>query len=361
MPRLPTALLIEAYREDPLLPLILKECRTLGSARNELRWLREHALRDSHSRSQLPAGSTLGWRTRLRFMCHQRSQGMPLQYIIGDQPFGDLEILCRRGVLIPRPETESYTYQAARLARQLAPVRIEEPKPPRQAKSLRILDLCTGTGCIALLLHSLLAPHFERLRILGVDKSATALRLAQKNVNHNRQCGLLGRRASTEVQFHGADILRQGEVEQIISQTLSTDKRFDETSRGTSECDLLISNPPYISDSEFRNGTTARSVRLFEPRHALVPPTSHLLPLVGRPEDIFFHRILNLSLWTRAKITVLECGDLMQARRVIEMYNTMASRDGFAAEIWPSSEYDLATNGFHPHDGSRCVIIRRYI
>lgn len=35
-------------------------------------------------------------------MCRRRSQGVPLQYILGDQPFGDLEILCQRGVLIPR-------------------------------------------------------------------------------------------------------------------------------------------------------------------------------------------------------------------------------------------------------------------
>lgn len=98
MPRLPTSLLLRAYQENPLLPLLLKECRSLESARNELRWLRERALRDTRQATRTRAG----WRTRLRAMCHKRSQGMPLQYILGDQPFGDLEILCRRGVLIPR-------------------------------------------------------------------------------------------------------------------------------------------------------------------------------------------------------------------------------------------------------------------
>jgi methylase of polypeptide subunit release factors len=106
MPRLPTSLLLKAYAENPLLPLLLKECRSLDSARNELRWLRERALRDAqeHSRQDRVTGTRLGWRTRLRAMCHKRSQGVPLQYILGDQPFGDLEILCRRGVLIPRCE-----------------------------------------------------------------------------------------------------------------------------------------------------------------------------------------------------------------------------------------------------------------
>lgn len=109
MPRIPTSLLLRAYREHPLLPLLLKECRTLDTARNELRWLRERALRDARQHSL--TRTRLGWRTRLRTMCHKRSQGVPLQYILGDQPFGELEILCRRGVLIPRCESQKSAYQ----------------------------------------------------------------------------------------------------------------------------------------------------------------------------------------------------------------------------------------------------------
>jgi methylase of polypeptide subunit release factors len=110
MPRLSTSLLLKAYQENTLLPLLLKECRSLDSARNELRWLRERALRDAQEHSHFRqdqdqvTGTHIGWRTRLRAMCHRRSQGVPLQYLLGDQPFGDLEILCRRGVLIPRCE-----------------------------------------------------------------------------------------------------------------------------------------------------------------------------------------------------------------------------------------------------------------
>lgn len=104
MPRIPPSLLIKAYNENSLLPLLIKECRSLDLARNELRWLRERALRDSQSPARLAGRTSLEWRTRLRSMCHRRSQGYPLQYILGDQPFGDLEILCRRGVLIPRSD-----------------------------------------------------------------------------------------------------------------------------------------------------------------------------------------------------------------------------------------------------------------
>lgn len=101
MPRLPFSLLRQVHRENPLLVLLLQECRSIDSARNELRWLRECALRDSQSPSRQNAWGR-GWRTRLKSMCERRSKGFPLQYILGDQPFGDLEILCKRGVFIPR-------------------------------------------------------------------------------------------------------------------------------------------------------------------------------------------------------------------------------------------------------------------
>lgn len=101
MPRIPSTLILRAYRNDPLLPMLLKECRTLDSARNELRWLREKAIALSET---VPHTGHRGshWRNRLQRMCAERAKGRPLQYILGDQPFGDLEILCRRGVLIPR-------------------------------------------------------------------------------------------------------------------------------------------------------------------------------------------------------------------------------------------------------------------
>ena len=91
MPRLTPVLLLHAYRLDALLPPLLRECRTLPSARNELRWLRERALSDTaESRRRGVAGGARapGWRSRLRSMVRERARGKPLQYILGDQPFG---------------------------------------------------------------------------------------------------------------------------------------------------------------------------------------------------------------------------------------------------------------------------------
>ncbi|KAJ5966052.1 hypothetical protein N7481_012766 [Penicillium waksmanii] len=404
MPRIRPSALIKAYRDNPLLPLLLKECRTLESARNELRWLREHALRTSQTRTRQqpePNPTRPEWKMHLISMCRQRSRGYPLQYILGDQPFGDLEILCRPGVLIPRPDTESYVIQAAKLVEQMAMTTAMSSESSStdkiDPKPLRILDLCTGTGCITLLLHALLSPRFKHLRVMGIDISSKALSLARKNLDHNLQQGLLTHRASTDIQFHRADVLGlptggggsgggddddEGipNVEKILSEY------FDQPGEtGTSEdapldlepgCDLLISNPPYISTSDFRNGTTARSVRLFEPKLALVPPppppqsrqSPTPTPAMGhvRPEDIFYRRILELSYKLRTKVTVLECGDIKQAGRVVEMHNFMAPerdrfQDHFDVQVWPNTEQDMAFYGFHHNEGSRCVIIQRGI
>ena len=370
-------MILKAHQENHLLPLLLKECRTIDSARNELRWLRERAVRDSQSLSR----SRSGWRTRLRSMCQLRSRGYPLQYILGDQPFGDLEILCKKGVLIPRyvhisqtailltnfprPETESYTYQAAKLVRQMALDSSDKSRPPSNARPLHVIDLCTGTGCIPLLLHALLAPHFQKLSITGIDISPLAMSLAQKNLEHNLQLGQLTPRASTDIHFHRGNVLGNGSDDSILSIDSILQPYYLESGSSladqTGGCDLLISNPPYISQSEFGNGTTARSVRLFEPKMALVPPSLVIGGEHGRPEDIFYHRILALALKLRAKITVLECGDIVQAKRVVALYETLASRESgqFSAEVWPSCEHDLLENGFHATDGSRSVIIRR--
>lgn len=100
MPRLSPFLLRNARGIHPLLPLLLRTCRDLQSARNELRWLREHVTSTCDS-DQVAS--------KLRAACLERSIGRPLQYILESQPFGDLDILCRPGVLIPRHVTFTAT------------------------------------------------------------------------------------------------------------------------------------------------------------------------------------------------------------------------------------------------------------
>jgi methylase of polypeptide subunit release factors len=74
-------------------PLLLPACRDLQSTANELRWIREHV--QAHPTS-VPPG------LRIWTLAEKRGKGVPLQYVLGTQPFGSLEIKCRPGVLIPR-------------------------------------------------------------------------------------------------------------------------------------------------------------------------------------------------------------------------------------------------------------------
>lgn len=104
MPRIPPTLLRRARCIDHLLPPLLPVCRDLPSAQNELRWLGEHA---ADVASKFRHGD--GKRLLLRYV-NRRSRGEPLQYILGTEFFGDLEIKCKPGVLIPRLVELSSTF-----------------------------------------------------------------------------------------------------------------------------------------------------------------------------------------------------------------------------------------------------------
>jgi methylase of polypeptide subunit release factors len=96
MPRIPPTLLRHARCLDRLLPSLLPVCRDLSSAQNELRWLGEHA-------AELASKQGLGKENRLiQGFVNRRARGEPLQYILGTEFFGELEIKCKPGVLIPR-------------------------------------------------------------------------------------------------------------------------------------------------------------------------------------------------------------------------------------------------------------------
>ena len=349
MPRLARSLLREARASHVLLPSLLRECRDLPSARNELRWLREHA----YEHHGLPEGCSntgnrpngLGllsaesavWKT-LKVNVSRRATGVPLQYIMGTQPFGNLEILCREGVLIPRPETEAYTTRLASI--------LENPQQEQifGTNDLRILDLCSGTGCISLLLHSLLKPASSRgtrnVDIVGIDLSDTALALAQENLQHNVGENLLHLSAARDLSY------RKGNVFDLRDELNKQPEDGHEMPilESNSRFDILVANPPYISRKDYLpGGTTTRSVRKYEPKLALVPDPA-LKPFAisqdNPPEtydgDTFYRPLLDLAQRVQAKIVILETGDHLQALRVrqmaIEMYRDEAQPS--YVEVW---------------------------
>ncbi|KAL2196349.1 S-adenosyl-L-methionine-dependent methyltransferase [Corynascus similis CBS 632.67] len=330
MPRLPPSLFWRARREiSPLAAQLLPACRDLESAANELRWIREHV---QDTKSAIP--NTL----RVWKLVDKRARGVPLQYVLGTQPFGDLEIKCRPGVLIPRPETEAYTLYLASI--------LSHSQPPNH--SLSILDLCTGTGCIPLLLlHSLLTNPSTRdipIHIHGVDISPHAVALARENQAYNTAVlHHLPPPSSSGVRYT-LDFTQQD----IFSPTFISQTR-------SPALDLLVSNPPYISPRDFATAT-ARAVRNYEPRLALVPGHQHHhLSSDGsspeneedaefgqrhgcRPEDIFYARLREIAAALRPRRVLVEVGGWEQAQRVVGLFLGGSGRSGDDAggnvEIW---------------------------
>jgi release factor glutamine methyltransferase len=159
----------------------------------------------------------------------QVEDNIPLQYLIGSVPFAACEILVEPPTLIPRQETEEWC------------VHLIEKLKKVGSTPLRILDLCTGSGCIALALAKAL-PSAE---IYASDISDTALALAHKNAEHNK---------INSVTFLSSDLL------QDIPATL----KFD----------IIISNPPYISSQEWEH--VDASVKEWEDPIALLAPDNGL-------------------------------------------------------------------------------------
>jgi len=166
---------------------------------------------------------------RLRDMVVRRGQREPLQHILGQVEFRDLMLKSDRRALIPRPETEELIDHALKLF------------PAEQA--VRVLDLGTGSGAIALAL----AAERPLWQVHAVDLSLDALALAQENAV---ACGLAER-----VQFH----------------------RSDWWSDVQGEYDLIVSNPPYLTEEEL--ATAEPEVKQFDPLTALVAPAAGLADL----------------------------------------------------------------------------------
>lgn len=211
-----------------------------------------------------------------------------------------------------------------------------------------------------------MASTFENLTILGVDVSSRAIKLARRNLIHNIRLGNLSGRAKTEVIFRQANVLDSPFsgiplLRDIIG--IRTSREAEEAISGAN-WDILISNPPYISPSCLVDGTTARSVRIHEPLQALVPSIN------GRPhisnmdsehvnqEDIFYPRLLSFAFSLGVKLAVFECGDLAQARRVVEMAHQM-TRQAQNDIRWGVSIWNGGLPEGADFTGARAVILEK--
>ena len=156
----------------------------------------------------------------------QRARGIPAQYITGHQEFWGMDFIVSPAVLIPRPETEHVIETVLRLVRDGSRT---SPGPVT-----RIVDVGTGSGCIALAL----AKELTHADVHATDVSPDALEIARANAARHQ----LDRR----VQFHQTDLLGGLPHDSF---------------------DFVVSNPPYVGESE--EDQVQLEVRKHEPRRAV--------------------------------------------------------------------------------------------
>ncbi|MFM9985720.1 MAG: peptide chain release factor N(5)-glutamine methyltransferase [Flavobacteriales bacterium] len=218
-----------------------------------------YSARESQNMTQLLFQHYLGW-DRLTLQLHQGDRlseseilqlqfalkrilkGEPIQYITKHAWFRGLDLIVGPGVLIPRPETE-----------ELVQLVLDEN---RQTKSPRILDIGTGSGCIALALK------FARpdAQLTAIDISTEALTIARKNAEN----------LNLKIEFVHADAL---------SAPMMSEK-----------FDVIVSNPPYVLESD--KGFMSDNVLNHEPHNALFVADNDPL--------LFYRNILN---WSRHLLT----------------------------------------------------------
>ncbi|KAG2172513.1 hypothetical protein INT44_002528 [Umbelopsis vinacea] len=212
---------------------LLNVCdQDMRHAQRELHWMLSH-VKDTSKKPNTTENLTFHDAQRLADMVKDRVEHhKPLQYILGSQPFCDLDIVTRPPTLIPRWETEEWVY------------RLLEHLKQHDGKR-RILDLCTGSGCIALAL----AQHLPQgtADIHAVDFSPSALSLARLNAE------LLSSQLTNVVNIEKMDVLNTNDFK------LGGD---------AAPFDLIVSNPPYVTHAEYAELTP--DVKEWEDRAALV-------------------------------------------------------------------------------------------
>jgi len=159
---------------------------------------------------------------QLRALVKHAGDHEPVAYLVGKTEFYSMELAVRPGCLIPRPETEMLVQHGIEFLRK------------REGQQ-SVLDLCTGSGCVA----AAIAHNFKNADITATDLSQNALDIAAENIAKH--------------QLTERITLCQGDLLTPVS---------------SGPFDLIVSNPPYVSEAEYE--ALNRNVKDYEPREALL-------------------------------------------------------------------------------------------
>ncbi len=197
-----------------------------GNPRLDAEVLLAHALQKSRIQLYTMYETPLseGQRATMRGLVKRRAAHEPVAYLVGHKEFFSLDFEVNQAVLVPRPETEILVMHAIEIARE-----------SYHDKPLSVIDLCTGSGCIAISVANTL----PRATLVATDISTEALEVAVRNAKKHQ--------VLERIDF------RQGDLFGALA--------VHET------CDLLISNPPYILTKDLEG--LEPDVREHEPIQAL--------------------------------------------------------------------------------------------
>jgi release factor glutamine methyltransferase len=214
----------------------------------------------------------------------RRAKREPLQHLIGNQEFWGREFLVTPDTLIPRPETEFIIEAALDLVHD-------------RNEMVRIIDLCTGTGCLAISL----AKELAGARVIATDTSEKALAVARENARRHDVAG--------RIRFFSGDLF--GPLEELDI-------------RG--QVDIIVANPPYVRAGDLP--ALQPEVKDFEPAVALI----------AGPEGTEIHQriISTASLFLKKHGTLIMEMGMGQAEALLRMVNAAGVYDK------PGIQKDLA-------------------
>ena len=225
----------------------------------------------------------------------------PIQYVFGETEFYGLTFEVSLAVLIPRPETEELEH------RILHDFKGFKNSPASPVSPVSILDIGTGSGCIAVTL----AKKMLSTNMYALDISDDALRIAKRNAQCNH----------VSVQFFHADILTLSPSGGGVGGGFHSLPQFD----------LIVSNPPYVLNSE--KTAMKRNVLGYEPHSALFVPDDNPILFYCRIAEFGLEKLVENGLLyfeINAMLGADICSMLSQkGYRHIEIFNDLSGKERF--------------------------------